>query len=102
MNRFKVVPARVDDFEQVWLSRESQLESVPGFMEFSMLKGESNDAFALYISHSVWSDRNAFEDWTRSEAFRHAHKNVNNKKPLYLEPPQFEGFDVIQTVVADD
>jgi heme-degrading monooxygenase HmoA len=33
-----------------------------------------------------------FEAWTKSEAFRAAHK------ALYLDHPQFEGFEVRQTV----
>jgi heme-degrading monooxygenase HmoA len=39
-----------------------------------------------------------FEGWTRSESFRAAHKGAGENKPLYIEGPQFEGFDVIQEV----
>ena len=34
MNRFKVKKGSEHDFEQVWLSRETHLEDVPGFIEF--------------------------------------------------------------------
>ncbi len=40
----------------------------------------------------------AFEAWTKSEAFRAAHQRAGDNKPLYLGPPQFEGFEVKQTV----
>ena len=40
----------------------------------------------------------AFEAWTKSEAFRKAHHKAGDNKPLYLGPPQFEGFEVRQTV----
>jgi heme-degrading monooxygenase HmoA len=34
MNRFKVKKGSERDFEQVWLSRKTHLEEVPGFIEF--------------------------------------------------------------------
>lgn len=98
MNRFKVVLGSEEEFEAVWANRESHLHKMPGFVEFHMLKGPERDDHRLYASHTVWSSREAFEDWTKSEAFRAAHGGARNTKPLYLGPPQFEGFDVIQTI----
>ena len=37
---------------------------------------------------------------TESEAFRAAHHKAGDNKPLYLGHPQFEGFEVRQTVAA--
>ena len=34
----------------------------------------------------------------QSEAFRLAHRDAGQNKPLYLDYPQFEGFEVCQTV----
>ena len=34
MNRFKVLPGQEEEFEAVWRNRESQLQTVPGFVEF--------------------------------------------------------------------
>ena len=48
----------------------------------------------------VWKSRTAFEAWTRSEAFRAAHQGAGENKPLYLGHPQFEGFEVRQTIGA--
>jgi hypothetical protein len=39
MNRFRVAKGSEAAFEQVWLSRDSHLEKVPGFVEFHLLKG---------------------------------------------------------------
>ena len=99
MNRFRVAKGSEAAFEQVWLSRDSHLDRVPGFVEFQLLKGPAED-HTLYASHTIWSDRVAFEAWTKSEAFRAAHQRAGGTKPLYLGPPQFEGFDVVQTVSA--
>jgi heme-degrading monooxygenase HmoA len=46
----------------------------------------------------VWENRAVFEAWTKSEAFRAAHSRAGDNKPLYLDHPQFEGFEVRQTV----
>ena len=98
MNRFKVVPNSSAEFERVWTSRETHLGEVPGFVEFHLLRGPEREDHVLYSSHTVWRSRDDFEAWTRSEAFRLAHHSAGQNKPLYLGHPEFEGFEVIQTV----
>ena len=98
MNRFRVKKGSEEDFEKVWLSRDSHLDKVPGFVEFHLLKGPEHDDFTLYASHTIWQNRATFEAWTKSEAFRAAHRDAGQNKPLYLDHPQFEGFVVRQTV----
>ena len=97
MNRFRVAKGAEADFEQVWASRESHLGRVPGFVEFHLLRGPEREDHVLYASHSLWRSRATFEAWTRSEAFRQAHRNAGQNKPLYLGHPEFEGFEVMQT-----
>jgi len=101
MNRFKVTKGAEADFEQVWLSRETHLETVPGFVEFHLLKGPERDDHVLYASHSLWRSEADFEAWTRSEAFRKAHARAGEGKPLYLGHPEFEGFTTLQEVRAE-
>jgi heme-degrading monooxygenase HmoA len=98
MNRFRVKKGSEQAFEKVWLSRDSQLNKVPGFVEFHLLKGPEHEDFTLYASHTVWQNQGAFEAWTKSAAFRAAHKDAGQNKPLYIDHPQFEGFEVRQTV----
>jgi heme-degrading monooxygenase HmoA len=98
MNRFRVKRGSEQDFEDVWLNRDTHLQKVPGFVEFHLLKGPEHDDHTLYASHSVWLGKAAFEAWTRSEAFRAAHGRAGDNRPLYLDHPQFEGFEVRQTV----
>ena len=98
MNRFLVRCENAQAFEALWLGRDSQLQDVPGFLEFQMLKGPEADGLLLYASHSVWESEAAFRDWTRSEAFRAAHKDVGAQKVLYEGPPVFEGFTSIQRI----
>ena len=98
MNRFKVRKETTAEFEVVWRDRDSHLGEMDGFVEFHMLRGPERDDHVLYASHTVWASREAFEGWTRSEQFRKAHSRAPGSKPLYLQHPQFEGFEAIQTV----
>ena len=98
MNRFRVKKGSEQAFEKVWLSRDSKLTKVPGFVEFHLLKGPEHEDFTLYASHTVWQNQSAFEACTKSEAFRAVHKDAGQNKPLYIDHPQFEGFEVRQTV----
>ena len=61
MNRFRVAKGSEAAFEQVWMSRDSHLEKVPGFVEFHLLKGPEAKDHRLYASHTVWEDRDSFE-----------------------------------------
>jgi heme-degrading monooxygenase HmoA len=102
MNRFRVAKGSEDEFEKVWMSRESQLHQLPGFVEFHLLRGPSADDHTLFASHTVWQNQASFEGWTRSEQFRAAHARAGEgNKVLYLEHPKFEGFEVRQTITRD-
>jgi heme-degrading monooxygenase HmoA len=84
MNRFRVAKGSEQAFEQVWLTRDSHLDNVPGFIEFHLLRRPEAEGRTLYASHSVWQNHAAFEAWTKSEAFRAAHHKAGDNKPLYL------------------
>ncbi|MEX6506726.1 antibiotic biosynthesis monooxygenase [Jiella sp. M17.18] len=101
MNRFKVLPGAEEDFETLWKSRDSKLRDVAGFVEFHLLRGPKAEDHTLYSSHTVWESHAAFEAWTKSEAFRAAHGGAGSTKPLYQGHPNFEGFEVIQTIGRD-
>ena len=95
MNRFKIILGKENDFENVWKTRETFLDDVNGFINFNLLRGDSTDEYTLYSSHSIWQSKEHFIAWTKSEAFRKAHKNAGENKPLYLGHPEFEGFNIV-------
>ncbi len=95
MNRFKIVLGKEKEFEDVWKNRDTHLKDVPGFKEFNLVKGDTNNEHTLYASHSIWDSKNDFINWTKSEAFRLAHKNSGQHKGLYIGHPNFEGFEVV-------
>ena len=98
MNRFKVIKGQESAFENVWLSRDSHLNKVPGFVEFHLLRGPEGDEHTLYASHTVWASKENFIAWTQSEHFRAAHRDAGQNKPLYIGHPEFEGFESVQTI----
>ncbi|HYE35056.1 antibiotic biosynthesis monooxygenase [Methylocaldum sp.] len=95
MNRFKIALGKESEFVAIWRNRETYLDEVPGFREFHLLQGPTNEEHTLFASHSIWESKEAFEVWTRSEAFRKAHSSAGGSKGLYLGHPQFEGFEVV-------
>jgi len=99
MNRFQVVPGMENAFEDVWASRDSFLADVPGFISFHLLRSGGEEGHTLFATHTVWESREAFEGWTKSEAFRKAHAGAGGNKELYAGPPKLEFFDTVQEVL---
>ena len=102
MNRFKVVKGRESDFEIVWRARDSRLSGVPGFIEFHLLRGPEFDAYTLFASHTLWNDKDAFEAWTNSVAFKLAHAGAGETRGMYMGHPEFEGFATVIKPLRND
>lgn len=96
MNRFHINAGFEDTFEDIWRNRDSQLNEVPGFLEFKLLRGpQLEGGGTAFISHSTWENHAAFEAWTNSEAFKAAHGKARAPEGTYQGPPRFEGFEVV-------
>ena len=95
MNRFRIHEGREAEFEKVWAERDSYLDEVPGFREFHLLRGATDEGITTYVSHSVWESRDAFEAWTRSESFRKAHGQAGASRGTVAGHPQLEGYEVV-------
>jgi heme-degrading monooxygenase HmoA len=101
MNRFPIAPGREADFHRIWRERESFLEAVPGFRRFRLLQGERGEEATIFISYAEWESREAFEAWTRSEAFARAHRQARTPRDILLGHPSFEGYEVRLEQVGD-
>lgn len=91
MNRFRIAAGKEAEFEQGWRDRTSYLATVPGFVRFALLRG---DARGEYISHSTWTDRAAFDAWTKSEAFAAGHRGASLAGVLE-GPPQISLYESV-------
>ncbi|MCV6577488.1 MAG: antibiotic biosynthesis monooxygenase [Cohaesibacter sp.] len=96
MNHFLVKAGYESAFEEIWRSRDSKLHEFEGFISFEMLKAhEDEDGFILYASHAVWTTREAFEGWTKSDQFKASHRRPKPKVE-YKGPPRFVGFETLE------
>lgn len=92
MNNFRIAKGREADFERVWQERQSYLQGVPGFVQFALLRCDSEGE---YISHSTWEDRAAFTAWTQSEAFVAGHRQGGSLMGVVEGPPQLKTYDAV-------
>ena len=95
MNRFKISNDHLEDFINIWKSRDSLLNQVEGFKDFKLLQGAKKEDHTLFVSHSIWESEQAFKAWTESESFKKAHGGARAPKGTYLEHPKFEGYNVV-------
>jgi heme-degrading monooxygenase HmoA len=92
MNQFTVDPTRGAEFEEIWRRRETYLHEVPGFRGFALLRG---DEPGVYVSHSTWESRAAFEAWTKSEAFRKGHAQARTPEGVLRGHPRLALFEAV-------
>ena len=100
MNRFTVPLENASEFEDLWLTRESRLQEMDGFVSFHMLRGPEEAGSVLYASHTVWQTEAHFRAWTTSAEFRASHARAGDTRTLYVGTPKFEGFTSIQEIDA--
>ena len=97
MNHFSVAAGRGGEFEEQWRSRETYLHEVPGFVQFLLVRGKDDeDGNHRYASHTTWTNRQSFLDWTHSDAFRKAHGRTGGTQGIVLAHPQFRGWEEVE------
>ncbi len=52
MNRFRIAREREENSETLWRDRDSNLEGVPEFRSFDLLRGPEDEECTLYASAS--------------------------------------------------
>ncbi|MGP3699367.1 antibiotic biosynthesis monooxygenase family protein [Rhodobacter sp. NSM] len=100
MNRFRVKTGQESAFEEVWKTRDSRLTEVPGFVSFHLLRGPGREGHTLYASHTIWASEEDFTAWTKSEAFRMAHRSAGSTGDIYAGAPELELFSSVQSISA--
>lgn len=69
-NRIPVAEGWEERFEKRWLDREWSITQLPGFIRNEVLRPLQADH---YVVKTYWESMEAFEGWTKSEAFHEAH-----------------------------
>ena len=49
-----------------------------GFVEFHLFRGATTEEATIYLSHTLWRDKAAFDGWAKSQNFRGSHKGVRD------------------------
>jgi heme-degrading monooxygenase HmoA len=71
MNRITVAKGREAEFEKTFEQRDRAVDSMSGFLDLEVLRPAEG---STYVVMSRWKSREAFDEWTKSEAFHAAHK----------------------------
>jgi heme-degrading monooxygenase HmoA len=71
MNRIPVAEGRELEFEKTFTGRDRAVDQMPGFLDLQVLRPVEG---RVYIVMTRWKSREAFEQWTQSEAFISAHR----------------------------
>jgi heme-degrading monooxygenase HmoA len=71
MNRIPVAEGREAEFEQTFAQRDRAVDQMPGFLDLQVLRPSEG---RIYVVMTRWRSREAFEAWTKSEAFISAHR----------------------------
>jgi heme-degrading monooxygenase HmoA len=71
MNRIPVTEGREQDFEKTFMERDRAVDRMPGFIDMQVLRPSEG---RTYVVLTRWKSREAFQQWTESEAFISAHR----------------------------
>ncbi|WKC16567.1 antibiotic biosynthesis monooxygenase family protein [Acetobacter pasteurianus] len=102
MNHFKVRPEKEAEFKNCWLEREVLLNTASGFLMIQFMRGNVFPGYVAYASQTVWTSREAYEAWRKSELFHAAHKGVGQGEALTLEKRAFSSYEVLRTVIGQE
>jgi heme-degrading monooxygenase HmoA len=92
MNRISVNPQFAGAFEERFRNRAGQVDKMPGFIRNLVLRPASPDD--PYVVLTMWESRQAFDDWTQSDAFKQGHARSGTlPKEAFKGPSRLETFE---------
>lgn len=94
-NRITVNPDYAAAFEERFDGRAGQVDQMPGFVSFHLLKPKNPTD--PYVVMTFWESEAHFTAWTESPQFREGHARSSTLPPeAFAGRPTLEAFDVIQ------
>jgi len=93
VNRIFVKPAYRDAFEERFKTRVRLVESMPGFVRMEILRPVEGED---YLVMTWWKDRESFEAWVQSEAFRKGHARGASHE-WFSQPNVFALYEVMDS-----
>ncbi|MEG3637760.1 antibiotic biosynthesis monooxygenase family protein [Magnetococcus sp. PR-3] len=98
MNRIPVHKEHHEAFEARFLNRAGLVDKSPGFIRNVILR-PSEETSEYHVVMTFWESQEHFMAWTKSEAFREAHKNAGSTPEIYKGPNVFEMYEAVSETV---
>ena len=86
LSKFEVANNMEDDVKSAFKRRPHNVEKAAGFLRLEVLSPEDNPKEIWLLTY--WSDRESFDSWHKSHAYREAHAGI--PKGLKLVPKSAE------------
>jgi heme-degrading monooxygenase HmoA len=101
INAIEVDPARGPELEQRFAKRAAEVESMPGFLGFELLRPTEGET--RYFVYTRWETEDDFQAWVKSAAFTRGHAQASADRGA--QAPVAHGssvlsFDVVLSVDA--
>jgi heme-degrading monooxygenase HmoA len=101
INAIEVSPERGSELEERFAKRASEVEKMPGFEGFELLRPTEGET--RYFVYTRWESEAAFQAWVSSSAFTRGHALAakdRGEKPV-AHGSSLLGFEVVQSVHPD-
>jgi len=98
INAIEVAPGRGAELEERFAKRASEVETMPGFLGFELLRPVEGET--RYFVYTRWESEEAFRAWVESAAFTRGHAQAakDSKGGAVAHGSALLGFDVVQKV----
>ncbi|HZO36594.1 MAG TPA: antibiotic biosynthesis monooxygenase [Solirubrobacteraceae bacterium] len=97
INAIEVTPGMGPALEERFAKRASEVEQMPGFEGFELLRPSEGDTYYVYTR---WESEEAFRAWVESPAFTRGHaqaRSESSEKPV-SHASSLLSFEVVQRV----
>ena len=95
INAIAVGEGRGEELEKRFASRASEVETMPGFEGFELLRPTQGET--RYFVYTRWESEEAFQAWVGSDAFKRGHRQAAADRG---EQPVAHGSDLLSFEVV--
>lgn len=97
INAIEVAPERGAELEERFARRASEVEKMPGFLGFELLRPVSGET--RYFVYTRWETEEAYQSWRSSQAFTRGHVQAARDRG---ETPVAQGSSLLEFEVVEE
>ena len=98
INAIEVAPERGAELEERFARRASEVEKMPGFLGFELLRPVAGET--RYFVYTRWETEEAYQSWRNSVAFTRGHAQASSGGQPVATHSELLSFEVVQRVVS--